>query len=78
MNITTKSTHIMIFCICKLIQDNVEEDVNGTDDEIFSYFEKNELLYYDESGPDNDNLPVTVYAYIIPDMGHQFILYIIL
>ena len=44
MNITTKSTHIMIFCICKLIKDNAEEDVNGTDDEIFSYSEKNELL----------------------------------
>ena len=56
----------------------MEEDINEIHDEIFSYFEKNELLYYDESGQDNDNLPVAVYAYIIPDMGHQFILYIIL
>ena len=35
MNITTKSIHLMILRICKMIQDNVEADINGKDDEIF-------------------------------------------
>ena len=43
----------------------------------FSFSTKNELIYYDESGQDNDNLPVPMYTYIIPYMGHQFILNII-
>ena len=41
-------------------------------------FFKNELLYYDESGKENDNITITVYIYIIPDIIHQFILNIIL
>ena len=42
MDITTKSTHLMILIlrICKLIQDSVEADMNGTDDEIFLFFER--------------------------------------
>ena len=47
MNITAKSTHIMILHICKLIEDNVEEYMNGTNDKIFLYFANNELFYYD-------------------------------
>ena len=78
INITTKSTHLMIFCACKLIQDYAEEYMNGIDDEISLYFAKNELLYYYDSGQDNDNLPVSLYAYIIPDMGHQFIMHVLL
>ena len=39
---------------------------------------KKRLLYYRESGKEKNNLPLQVYAYIIPDMGHQFILHIIL
>ena len=64
--------------VCKLIQDNVEEDINGTDNKIFLYDAKYELLYYDESRQEDYNLPVPVYAYIRPDMGHKFILYILL
>ena len=44
MNITTKSTRLMILRICKLIQDNVEADMNGTDDEIFYFLQK--LSYF--------------------------------
>ena len=40
MNITTKSTHVMILRICKFIQDNVEADTNGINDEIFFFFYK--------------------------------------
>ena len=35
-------------------------------------------MYYDENGQDNDNLPVTVYTYIITYKGYQFILHIII
>ena len=35
MNITTKSTHLMILHICKLMQENVEAYMNGTDDDFF-------------------------------------------
>ena len=38
INITTESTHVMILRIYKLIQYNVEEDMNGTDGNCF--FEK--------------------------------------
>ena len=38
-------------------------------------FIKNELVYFDESGQEDDNLPVPVYTHIRPDMGHQFILH---
>ena len=41
-------------------------------------FEKNELLDYHMSGQKNDNLSFPVYAYIIPDMVHQWILHIFL
>ena len=45
----------------------------------YSYFLKeNELIYYDESGQDKDKLPVPVYTYMRPYMGHQFILHILL
>ena len=67
----------MILHICKLIKENAEADMNGTGDEMFLFFANNELLYYYESGKENDNLPVTLYAYIRLDMGHQFILNII-
>ena len=40
MNITKKSTHLNILSIRKLMQDNVEEDMNGTYDEIFLYLSK--------------------------------------
>ena len=39
MNITTKSTNFMILNICKLIQENVEADMNGKDD-FFYFFKK--------------------------------------
>ena len=50
MNITTKYTHLISLRIFKLVQDNVEEDMNGIGDEISLYFAKKGLLYYDESG----------------------------
>ena len=45
-------------------------------EKMMKYF-LNELLYYDDSVQDNDNLPVPLYTYIRPDMGHQFILNIL-
>ena len=36
------------------------------------------ILYYDAIGQEKDYFPVPVYAHIRPDMGHNFILGIIL
>ena len=40
MNITTKSIQLMILSICKLIQYNLEVDINGENDEIFYFLQK--------------------------------------
>ena len=40
MNITAKSTHLIILLMCKFIQDHVESDMNGTGDKIFLFFAK--------------------------------------
>ena len=40
INITTESTHVMILRIYKLIQYNVEADMNKIDDEIFCGLQK--------------------------------------
>ena len=68
----------MIWRESTLMQINVEEYMNGKDDRKNLFFKKKELLYYDESFQENNNLSVTVCAYIRPDMGCQFILNIIL
>ena len=45
---------------------------------IFLFFAKNKVLYYDESGQYNNNLTVPMYTYTRTDMGHQYIMDILL